>query len=110
MLSPRGRKARNPSKAKGGLYLQSWATRDARGGPCQATAILSPPDATATLSPLIRVLVPPVWKEVPCGSSIHPAAGGIWIRAKTEVQERFDGALRFHHPDHGSLRTTRLED
>jgi len=78
MLSPRGRKARNPSKAKGGLYLQSWATRDARGGPCQATAILSPPNATAILSPLIRVLVPPVWKEVPCGSSFRPAADGIW--------------------------------
>ena len=38
----------------------------------------SPPDATATLSPLIRILVPPVWKEVPCGSSIRPAADGIW--------------------------------
>ena len=47
-------------------------------GECQATAILSPPNATATLSPLVRILVPPVWKEVPCGSSIRPAADGIW--------------------------------
>jgi len=42
---------------------------------------------------------------------LHPSRGR-WhlVRAKTEVQEHFDGTVRFHHPDHCSLRATRLED
>jgi len=42
---------------------------------------------------------------------LHPPRGR-WhlVRAKIEVQERFDGTVRFHHPDYGFLRATRLED
>lgn len=42
---------------------------------------------------------------------LHPPRGR-WhvVRAKIEVQERFDGTLRFRHADYGYLRATRIED
>lgn len=42
---------------------------------------------------------------------IHPPRGR-WhlVRAKLEVQERFDGTIRFRHPEYGYLRATRLEE
>ena len=42
---------------------------------------------------------------------LHPPRGR-WhvVRAKIEVQERFDGTVRFRHADYGYLRATRIED